>query len=98
MKKFYIVILISIITYLVPTTAKASNIDTLTSKTDFVKQNEPIKLASSTTSQEEIISSQTDALGISTFLSDSEKYTKDTFGNIDMSELFKQSISGEHRQ
>ena len=94
MKKFYIVILISIITYLVPTTAKASNIDTLTSKTDFVKQNEPIKLASSTTSQEEIISSQTDALGISTFLSDSEKYTKDTFGNIDMSELFKQSLSG----
>ena len=77
MKKFYIVILIAIITYLVPTTAKASNIVTLTSKTDFVKQNEPIKLASSTTSQEEIISSQTDALGISTFLSDSEKYTEE---------------------
>ena len=65
MKKIYIIILIALISYLVPTTAKASS-----------------------TSQEEIISSQTDALGISTVLSDSEKYTKDTFGNINISELF----------
>ena len=72
MKKFYIIILIALISYLVPTTAKAS----------------------STTSQEEIISSQTEQLEISTFLSDSEKYTKDTFGNIDISELFTQSLSG----
>ena len=94
MKKYYIIILIAIITYLIPTTAKASNVDALTFKVDFVNQNEPIKLASSTTSQEEIISSQTDALGISTFLSDSEKYTQDTFGDIDISELFTQSLSG----
>ena len=94
MKKYYIIILIAIITYLVPTTAKASSVDALTFKVDFVNQNEPIKLASSTTSQEEIISSQTDALGISTFLSDSEKYTQDTFGDIDISELFTQSLSG----
>ena len=94
MKKYYIIILIAIITYLIPTTAKASNVDALTDKSDFVNQNEPIKLASSTTSQEEIISSQTDALGISTFLSDSEKYTQDTFGDIDISELFTQSLSG----
>ena len=40
MKKYYIIILIAIITYLVPTTAKASSVDALTFKVDFVKQNE----------------------------------------------------------
>ena len=43
---------------------------------------------------ESILSSQADSLGISTFLSDSEKYTKDTFGDIDISELFTKSITG----
>ena len=38
MKKYYIIILIAIITYLIPTTAKASNVDALTSKVNFVKQ------------------------------------------------------------
>ena len=46
------------------------------------------------TNAESILSSQSDSLGISTFLSDSEKYTKDTFGDIDISELFTKSITG----
>ena len=43
---------------------------------------------------EELISSQAESLGISAFLSDSEKYTKDVFGDIDINEIFKASISG----
>ena len=43
---------------------------------------------------EELISSQADSLGISTFLSDSEKYTEDVFGDIDINEIFQASISG----
>lgn len=46
------------------------------------------------TNAESVLSSQSDALGISTFLSDSEKYTKDTFGDIDISELFTKSLTG----
>lgn len=46
------------------------------------------------TNAESILSSQSDSLGISTFLSDSEKYTKDTFGDVDISELFTKSITG----
>ena len=43
---------------------------------------------------EELISSQADSLGISTFLSDSKKYTEDVFGDIDINEIFQASISG----
>ena len=43
---------------------------------------------------EELISSQAESLGISSFLSDSEKYTKDVFGDIDVNEIFKASVSG----
>lgn len=46
------------------------------------------------TDEESILTSQADSLGISTFLSDSKKYTEDTFGNIDISELFTKSITG----
>lgn len=46
------------------------------------------------TDEESILTSQADTLGISTFLSDSKKYTEDTFGNIDISELFTKSLSG----
>ena len=46
------------------------------------------------TNAESILSSQSDSLGISTFLSDSEKYTKDTFGDVDISEIFTKSITG----
>ena len=46
------------------------------------------------TDKESILTSQADSLGISTFLSDSKKYTEDTFGNIDVSELFTKSLTG----
>ena len=46
------------------------------------------------TDEESILTSQADSLGISTFLSDSKKYTEDTFGDIDISELFTKSITG----
>ena len=46
------------------------------------------------TDAESILSSQSDSLGISTFLSDSEKYTEETFGEIDISELFTKSLTG----
>ena len=46
------------------------------------------------TDAESILTSQADSLGISTFLSDSKKYTEDTFGDIDISELFTKSLSG----
>lgn len=46
------------------------------------------------TDEESILTSQADSLGISTFLSDSKKYTEDTFGDIDISELFTKSLSG----
>ena len=46
------------------------------------------------TDEESILTSQADSLGISTFLSDSKKYTEDTFGEIDISELFTKSITG----
>ena len=46
------------------------------------------------TDAESILSSQSDSLGISTFLSDSEKYTEETFGEIDISEFFTKSLTG----
>ena len=46
------------------------------------------------TDEESILTSQADTLGISTFLSDSKKYTEDTFGNIDISDIFNKSITG----
>ena len=52
-------------------------------------------MVSSTSEQESVLSSQTDALGISTFLSDSEKYTKDTYGDINLTEIFTNSLSGK---
>lgn len=47
------------------------------------------------TDEQNLIESQADSLGISTFLSDSEKYTKDAFGDIDINEIFTASISGK---
>ncbi len=51
-------------------------------------------LSKAETDEESILTSQADSLGISTFLSDSKKYTEDTFGNIDISELFTKSLTG----
>lgn len=49
------------------------------------------------TNAENIINSQTDALGISTFLSDSKKYTEETFNEFDIGEIFTSSISRKNR-
>lgn len=57
----------------------------------------PIVKAETQESNEEqanIIASQSDYLGISTFLSDSEKYTKDVLGDIDINKLFTDSVKG----
>ncbi len=85
MKKFYIILLIAIITYIIPSTSQAS----------LQNSDSKIKLVSSTSEQESVLSSQTDALGISTFLSDSEKYTKDIYGDINLTEIFTNSLSGK---
>lgn len=89
MKKFYIIILIAIVTYCLPTATKASTDD----KTINIESK--VKIAEENTEQKNIISSQTDALGISTFLSDSEKYTEETFGELDINDIFTKSLSGE---
>ncbi len=89
MKKFYIIILIAIVTYCLPTVTKASTDD----KTINIESK--VKIAEENAEQENIISSQTDALGISTFLSDSEKYTEETFGELDINDIFTKSLSGE---
>lgn len=72
MKKYFLILLVAIITYSLSPLSKAAD-----------------------SSEENIISSQADALGIKTFLEDSEKYTKDTFEDIDINELFTSSISGK---
>lgn len=89
MKKFYIIILIAIVTYCLPTATKASTDD------NTINIESKVKIAEENAEQENIISSQTDALGISTFLSDSEKYTEETFGEIDINDIFTKSLSGE---
>ena len=89
MKKFYIIILIAIVTYCLPTATKASTDD------NTINIESKVKIAEENAKQENIISSQTDALGISTFLSDSEKYTEETFGEIDINDIFTKSLSGE---
>lgn len=43
---------------------------------------------------ESLLESQSDSLGISTFLSDSKKYTKETFEDLDIGDIFKESITG----
>ena len=47
------------------------------------------------TDEQNLIESQADSLGISSFLSHSEKYTQDAFGDIDINEIFTASISGK---
>lgn len=47
-----------------------------------------------TASQEEILSSQQDSLNISSFIKEAQKYTTDTFENLDLGELFSSAITG----
>lgn len=45
-------------------------------------------------SEEDIIKSQQETLGISSFIDEADKYTKDVYEDIDMGELFSSAISG----
>lgn len=45
-------------------------------------------------SQEEILSSQQDSLNISSFIKEAQKYTTDTFEDLDLGELFSSAITG----
>ena len=47
-----------------------------------------------TASQEEILSSQKDSLNISSFIKEAQKYTTDTFEDLDLGELFSSAITG----
>ncbi len=47
-----------------------------------------------TASQEEILSSQQDSLNISSFIKEAQKYTTDTFEDLDLGELFSSAITG----
>ena len=42
----------------------------------------------------EIINSQTNALGINDFLNSAKKYTESAFPNLDITKMFTDSISG----
>lgn len=45
-------------------------------------------------SQQEILSSQQDSLNISSFIKETQKYTEDTFEDLDIGELFSSAITG----
>lgn len=47
-----------------------------------------------TVSQEDIIESQQETLGISSFIEEADKYTKEVYEDIDIGELFSSAISG----
>lgn len=46
------------------------------------------------TSQEDILSSQQDSLNISGFIKEAQKYTQDTFEDLNVNELFSSAIAG----
>lgn len=46
------------------------------------------------TSQEEILSEQKESLNISSFIKEAQKYTEDTFEDLDMGQLFSSAITG----
>lgn len=61
----------------------------------FVFFISPISYAEEeTASQEEILSSQQDSLNISSFIKETQKYTTDTFEDLDLGELFSSAITG----
>lgn len=45
-------------------------------------------------SQDDILESQQDSLNISSFIEEAQKYTKETFEDLDMSEIFSSAITG----
>ena len=61
----------------------------------FVFFISPISYAEEeTASQEEILSSQKDSLNISSFIKEAQKYTTDTFEDLDLGNLFSSAITG----
>lgn len=48
-----------------------------------------------TASQEEILESQQDSLNISSFIEEAQKYTEETFEDLDMGEIFSSAITGD---
>lgn len=54
-----------------------------------------ILIVPNTYSTDEIISSQMEALNISSFINEGEKYTQDIFPNIDLNNLLNSAIRGE---
>ena len=61
----------------------------------FVFFISPISYAEEeTASQEEILSSQQNSLNISSFIKEAQKYTTDTFEDLDLGELFSSAITG----
>ncbi len=66
----------------------------LTISTNQVYATEEKKNAEEGISQEEILSSQQSNLDISSFIKETQKYTQDTFEDLNMQELFSSAISG----
>lgn len=61
----------------------------------FVFFISPISYAEEeTASQEEILSSQKDSLNISSFIKEAQKYTTDTFEELDLGNLFSSAVTG----
>lgn len=48
-----------------------------------------------TNTTEEIMSSQKESFGISSFIEEAQKYSKETFGDINMNDVLNSAIAGE---
>ena len=55
----------------------------------------PISYAEENVSQESVLTSQQESLNISSFIKEAQKYTKDTFEDLDVDELFSSAITGK---
>ena len=53
-----------------------------------------VQATENTLSQEDIIESQQESLGINSFIEEADKYTGDVYEGIDMGELFSSAITG----
>lgn len=53
-----------------------------------------VQATENTLSQEDIIESQQESLGINSFIEEADKYTGDVYEDIDMGELFSSAITG----
>ena len=53
-----------------------------------------VQATENTLSQEDIIESQQESLGINSFIEEADKYTGNVYEDIDMGELFSSAITG----